>query len=128
VLRETVETMEEVFYLDLLGQRDDEALVEIDDAVDVDLVSLRSRSPCCYNSGGFKVLRVSGGLDAQTREEGALDVGFSDERLESGAVPGEDGGDEGRGVRGEFGLGDEFSWREGSAISGWAGEGGIGIP
>ena len=116
--------------LDLLRERDDVALVELDDAVDVDLaVCAAGGVEGARGAVGGEVLGVEGGFVAEADEEAALDVGLCDEGREGGAVARADGGDEGGGVGGEFGLGDEFAcvgvWGElGEKLGG--GEGGRG--
>ena len=98
-------------HLDLLRERDDVALVELDDAVDVDLaVCTAGGVEGARGAVGGEVLGVEGGFVAEADEEAALDVGLCDEGREGGAVARADGGDEGGGVGGEFGLGDEFAW------------------
>ena len=83
-------------YLNLLGQRNNEALIEFDDAIHVDLFTPRP--------AGIKVLSVGGRFLAQTVEQGAFDVGLGDERSERVTVACDNGLDEECGVASELGL------------------------
>ena len=116
------QTRSEKTHLDLLRERDDVVLVELDDAVDVDLARRAVVEGLAVRG---EVERVEARLLAEAVEERELDVGLGDERVERGAVAGADVRDERGGVRAELALGDEFSCaaRLGSAARAGRGEG-----
>ena len=94
-------------HLDLLRERDDVVLVELDDAVDVDLARRVVAQRLAVRG---EVERVEGRLLAQPLEELPLDLGLRDEPRERAAVARVDVRDERGGVVAELALGDEFSW------------------
>ena len=93
-------------HLDLLGERDDVVLVELDDAVDVDLARRRVVQGLAVRG---EVDSVEGRLLAEALEELALDLGLGDQVRERGAVARLDVRDERGRVVPELALRDELA-------------------
>ena len=89
-------------------------LVELDDAVDVDLARRVVAERLAVRG---EVERVEGRLLAQPLEELPLDLGLRDEPRERAAVARVDVRDERGGVVAELALGDEFSWGQSARVS-----------
>ena len=97
-----------VSYLDLLRQRDDVALVQIHDAVDVDFPLARAVGQRLAVAG--KVLRVEHRLFPEADQQAPLDFGLRDESGERLGVASLDVRDESGGVLPELGLGYKFAY------------------
>ena len=82
-------------------------LVELDDAVDVDLARRRVVQRLAVRG---EVDRVEGRLLAEALEKALLDLGLRDQGIERGAIAGLDVRDEGGWVVSELALGDELAW------------------
>lgn len=93
-------------HLDLLRERDDVVLVELDDTVDVDLAC---RGVVQRLAVGREVDSVEGRLLAQALEQALLDLGLRDQALQGGAVARLDVRDECGWVVSELALGDELA-------------------
>lgn len=93
--------------LDLPCQGNDVVLVQLDNAVDIDLARV-----AIWLAVRRKALGIHGRLLAQPLQQRTLDRRLRDQRLEGLAVRLEDVGDERRGVVDELGLGDKFACSE----------------
>ena len=87
-------------HLDLLGQRNDVVLVQLNDSVHIDL----ERSILVRSSIRRDILRIDGRLLTQPLQQLPFHFRFRNQSLEGRTVRVLDVRDEGRGIRDELGL------------------------